>query len=209
MGNLRYGDYRLRTRAGRALSFLCSTGLCRAKIEQWVDYERRERETTQLLPQILPYLGKQLRRVKLVNKGLVAQFLFFRPWILKANIKEINLNRNSNGSFIRFIRWTPPITDVVWSIKMPSFDYLKDVYIIFIQKMPNKNSHKKGYTSRKTHQSFRTNFETFKVRKGKRLPTWFLFSAVNLNSAYTEVYVVNVLDKIVVTTISGSSMLKA
>ena len=29
--------------------------------------------------QILPYWGKQLRQVKLVNKVLVTQFLFFRP----------------------------------------------------------------------------------------------------------------------------------
>ena len=35
---------------------------------------------------ILPYLGKQLRRVKLVNKVLVTQFLFFRPRILMPNI---------------------------------------------------------------------------------------------------------------------------
>ena len=27
------------------------------------------------------------------------------------------------------------MTDVVWSSEMPSFDYLKDVYIIFIQQM--------------------------------------------------------------------------
>ena len=38
---------------------------------------------------ILPYLGKQLRRVKLVNKVLVTQFLFFHPRILMPNIKEI------------------------------------------------------------------------------------------------------------------------
>ena len=33
-------------------------------------------------------------------------------------------------------------SDVVWSIEMPSFDYLEDVYIIFIQQMRYKNSHK-------------------------------------------------------------------
>ena len=27
------------------------------------------------------------------------------------------------------------ITDVVWSTEMPSFDYLKHVYVIFIQQM--------------------------------------------------------------------------
>ena len=48
-------------------------------------------------------------------------------------MKEIN--RNSNSSFIRLRRWTSPITDVVWSVEMPSFDDLKDVYIIFIQQM--------------------------------------------------------------------------
>ena len=31
---LRYGDYGLRTTAGRALSFVCSTGLSRANIER-------------------------------------------------------------------------------------------------------------------------------------------------------------------------------
>ena len=57
-----------------------------------------------------------------------------------SNIKEIN--RNGNSSFIKFRRRTSPITDVIWSIKMPSFHYLKDVYTIFIQQMRYKNSHK-------------------------------------------------------------------
>ena len=34
LGSLRYGDYGLRTTAGRALSFVCSTGLSRANIER-------------------------------------------------------------------------------------------------------------------------------------------------------------------------------
>ena len=34
LGSLRYGDYGLRTTAGRALSFFCSTGLSRANIER-------------------------------------------------------------------------------------------------------------------------------------------------------------------------------
>ena len=34
LGSLRYGDYRLRTTAGRALSFVRSTGLSRANIER-------------------------------------------------------------------------------------------------------------------------------------------------------------------------------
>ena len=42
-----------------------------------------------------------------------------------SNFKEIN--RNNNSSFIRFRRWTSPITDVVRRIEIPSFDYLKDV----------------------------------------------------------------------------------
>ena len=50
VGSLRYGDYGLRTTAGRALSFVRSTGLSRANIEGYdctVDYERRvEWETT-------------------------------------------------------------------------------------------------------------------------------------------------------------------
>ena len=33
LGSLRYGDYGLRTTAGRALSFVRSTGLSRANIE--------------------------------------------------------------------------------------------------------------------------------------------------------------------------------
>ena len=41
-------------------------------------------------------------------------------------------------------------SDVVWSIEMPSFDYLEDVYIIFIQQMPYKNSHKQ--VERHTYQ---------------------------------------------------------
>ena len=57
------------------------------------------------------------------------------------NIKETT--RNSKSSFIRFWRWASPITDVVFkSIEMPSFEYLKDVYIIFIQQMRYKNSPK-------------------------------------------------------------------
>ena len=34
IGSLRYGDYGLRTTAGRALSFVRSTGLSRANIER-------------------------------------------------------------------------------------------------------------------------------------------------------------------------------
>ena len=34
LGSLRYKDYGLRTTAGRALSFVCSTGLSRANIER-------------------------------------------------------------------------------------------------------------------------------------------------------------------------------
>ena len=34
VGSLRYGDYGLRTTAGRALSFVRSTGLSRANIER-------------------------------------------------------------------------------------------------------------------------------------------------------------------------------
>ena len=75
--------------------------------------------------QILSYLGKQLRRVKLVNKVLATQFLFLRSWIPMWNMKEID--RNSNSSFTRLRRWTPPIADVVWSVEMPSFGDLKDV----------------------------------------------------------------------------------
>ena len=46
IGSLRYGDYVLRTTAGRAFSFVCSTGLSGANIERKIalpttDYERR------------------------------------------------------------------------------------------------------------------------------------------------------------------------
>ena len=34
LGSLRYGDYGLQTTAGRALSFVCSTGLSRVNIER-------------------------------------------------------------------------------------------------------------------------------------------------------------------------------
>ena len=34
LGSLRYGNYGPRTTAGRALSFVCSTGLSRANIER-------------------------------------------------------------------------------------------------------------------------------------------------------------------------------
>ena len=33
-------------------------------------------------------------------------------------------------------------SDVVWSIEMPRFECLEDVYFIFIQQMRYKNSHK-------------------------------------------------------------------
>ena len=42
-------------------------------------------------------------------------------------------------------------SDVVWSIEMPSFDRLEDVYVIFIQKMRYKTRINKGYPGRKTH----------------------------------------------------------
>ena len=38
-------------------------------------------------------------------------------------------------------------SDVVWSIEMPSFDCLEDVYIIFIQQMRYKNSHNQHLTN--------------------------------------------------------------
>ena len=36
--------------------------------------------------------------------------------------------------------------DVVWEIEMPSFDYLKDVYIISFSKCDTKTRIKEGYT---------------------------------------------------------------
>ena len=50
-------------------------------------------------------------------------------------------------------------SDVVWSIEMPSFDYLEDVYIIFIQQMRYKNSHKQ--VERHTNQ-FEQTLKLFK-----------------------------------------------
>ena len=125
--------------------------------------------------QILPYLAKKLRRVKLVNKVLVAQFLFFRPWILISNIEEINLNRNSNSSFIRFRWWISPITGVVWSIEMPSFDYLKDVYIIFIQQKhcDMKTRTKKGALVEKRTNHFEQTLKLLKCEEGKDYPRDF------------------------------------
>ena len=70
---------------------------------------------------------------------------------------------------------------------MLRFDYLQDVKITFIHQMQYKDWHKKGYTRRKIHQSFQTNFETFKVRRENKVPAWLLFSAVNLFSAYKQV----------------------
>ena len=69
-----------------------------------------------------------------------------------SNIKE-NWTEMVIVHLLEFRRWTSPITDVVWSIEMPSFDYLKDVYVIFIQQICNKIKTRinKGYTSRKTH----------------------------------------------------------
>ena len=62
------------------------------------------------------------------------------------------------------------------------------MYMSFsFSKCDKKNLHKKRHTRRKTHQSFPTNFETFKVRRENKLPAWFLFSAVNLNFAYKQV----------------------
>ena len=87
---------------------------------------------------------------------------FFCPWILMSNIKETN--RNSNISFIRFKRWTSQITALVWSIQMPSFDYLKDVYIIFIQQMRYKNSHKQRLVERHTNQ-FEQTLKLFKCEE--------------------------------------------
>ena len=53
LGTLRYGDFGLRTTAGRALSFVCSTGLGRAKYRKLklhyrhkTTREEAERETT-------------------------------------------------------------------------------------------------------------------------------------------------------------------
>ena len=111
------------------------------------------------------------------NKVLVAQFLSFFPEIVIVALLDLEdeLLRFNTGVL------------VVWRIEMPSLDFLKDVYIIFIRQMQNKNWHKKGYTRRKTHQSFQANFETFKVRRENKLPAWFLFSAINLISAYKQV----------------------
>ena len=40
-------------------------------------------------------------------------------------------------------------SDVVWSIEMSSFDCLEDIYIIFIQQMRYKNSHKQRLHKKK------------------------------------------------------------
>ena len=75
-------------------------------------------------------LGKK-HRVKMMNKVLVAQFLSFFPEIVIPVAPLLDLE----GELLRFN------TDVlvVWSIETQSLDFLKDVYIIFIQQMQNKN----------------------------------------------------------------------
>ena len=83
--------------------------------------------------------AKNMNSQILGNEVLVTQVLFFRPWILMSNIKE--MDRSSNASFIRFRKMTfsDYWSDVVWSIEMLIFDYLEDVYIIFIKQMRYKN----------------------------------------------------------------------
>ena len=83
---------------------------------------------------------KQLRRVKLVNKVLVTQVLLFFAHeflcqILK-NWTEIVIAHllDLEDGLLRKLS--------IESIEMPSFDCLEDVYIIFIQQMRYKNSHK-------------------------------------------------------------------
>ena len=53
-----------------------------------------------------------------------------------------------------------------WIIDMPSFDYLKDVISFSVRKCDKKTGIKK-VTSEEKHQSFRINFETFKIAKTK------------------------------------------
>ena len=62
-------------------------------------------------------MGKQ-RRVKMVNKALVAQFLSFSAEIVIAYLFDLN--------------FSDYYVLVIWSIELPSFHYLKNVYIIFI-----------------------------------------------------------------------------
>ena len=85
---------------------------------------------------------------------------------------------------------------------MPSFDDLKDVYIIFIQQMRYKNSHK---------SSFEQTLKIFNCEEKVSYPYYFCSrTAVNPNSAYKQLslfkYKLKVLDKNVVTTLSGSSI---
>ena len=62
-------------------------------------------------------MGKQ-RRAKMVNKVLVAQFLSFSAEIVRVHLFDLN--------------FSDYYVLVIWSIEMPSFHYLKNVYIIFI-----------------------------------------------------------------------------
>ena len=97
---------------------------------------------------ILPYLVKKLRRVKLVNKVLATQFLFFRPWIPMWNMKKIN--RNSNSSFIKLRRWTSPITDVACSRSKCRVSMISKMFISFSFSTCDIKTHiNKGYTINK------------------------------------------------------------
>ena len=72
------------------------------------------------------------------TKFWLHRFYFFRPWILMSNTEEIDRN-----SIIAHLLDSPTYwSDIVWSIEMPTFDCLEDGYIIFIQQMRYKNSHK-------------------------------------------------------------------
>lgn len=62
-------------------------------------------------------MGKQ-RRAKMANKALVAQFLSFSAEIVIAHLFDLN--------------FSDYYVLVIWSIEVPSFHYLKNVYIIFI-----------------------------------------------------------------------------
>ena len=148
---------------------------------------------------ILPCLWKQ-RGVKMLTNFWSHSFYFFR--------------RNSNSSFIRFRRsnFSDHWCTSSLNYRNAEFWLSQRCHVIFIQQMRYKNWHKKGYTGKKTYQPFRTKLETFKVRRENKLPAWFLFSVVNLNSAYKQISCSFwlVFDKNVVTTfINGSCILKA
>ena len=109
LGSLRYGDYGLQTTTGRALSFVCSTGLSCANIDRQdcttdsrlrekrrrgkqhakiflfsSQFTKMQRSVLHVIlsleqEQILPYLKEAISSGEIGKQSLVTQVLFFSP----------------------------------------------------------------------------------------------------------------------------------